>query len=75
MARYYMGYYVFKEPLTEAEKNKLLEGLDSFGPSYYRTNAVSDIIQEEAESYFNGTRTAEDVAKIINNRVQLYLNE
>ena len=75
VARYYMGYYVFKEPLTEAEKNKLLEGLDSFGPSYYRTNAVSDIIQEEAESYFNGTRTAEDVAKIINNRVQLYLNE
>jgi hypothetical protein len=34
-----------------------------------------NIIFEEAESFFNGNKTVEDVAKVIQNRVQLYLNE
>lgn len=33
------------------------------------------IIYEEAESFFQGQRTAEDVTGLIQNRVQLYLSE
>lgn len=37
--------------------------------------AVLDIVQEEAEAYFTGDKTAEETAEIIQNRVQLYLDE
>ena len=36
---------------------------------------IWDIVQEEAEAYFNGTKKAEEVAEVIDNRVQLYLDE
>ena len=40
-----------------------------------RSNAVVDIVESEAGLYFEGVRTAEQTAAIIQNRVQLYLNE
>lgn len=36
---------------------------------------IWDIVEEEAEAYFAGTKSAEEVAKVIDNRVQLYLDE
>ena len=48
---------------------KGLEGQDS------RTEAVTDIVEGEAAQYFAGDRSAEEIAKIIQNRVQLYLDE
>ncbi len=65
----------YDDSMTKEDIEFLMKGFDSLGPTPYKENPVERIIQEEAESYFNGTRTAEDVAKIINNRVQLYLNE
>lgn len=38
-------------------------------------NTVCDIIYEEAEAYFKGDKPIEEVTKIIQNRVRLYLNE
>ena len=40
-----------------------------------RMKPVWEIIQEEAEAYFMGDRSIEEVADIITNRVQLYLDE
>ena len=40
-----------------------------------RSAPVLDIICEEAEDYFNGNKTAEEVIKVIENRVSLYVNE
>ena len=37
--------------------------------------AVTDIILQEAEAYFEGQLAAEEVANRIQNRVSLYLNE
>lgn len=45
-----------------------------FGKHAYHVEIVK-IIEEEAESYFQGRKTAEQVAEIIQNRVQLYLHE
>lgn len=39
------------------------------------TDAIADIILEEAAGYFSGTRDAASAASIIQNRVQLYLKE
>lgn len=40
-----------------------------------RIMPILDIIYEEAEDYFNDTKSLEEVTTIITNRVQLYLNE
>ena len=57
----------FMEEYVAALKG--LEGQDS------RAEAVVDIVESEAEAYFAGDRPAEEIAKIIQNRVQLYLDE
>lgn len=36
---------------------------------------IFGIINEEAQAYFSGQKNAEDVAAVVQNRVQLYLNE
>ncbi len=38
-------------------------------------SSVSDIISEEAETFFSKSKTAEEAAKLIQSRVQLYLEE
>lgn len=40
-----------------------------------RSVPVVNIICQEAEDYFNGNKSAEEVIKVIENRVSLYLNE
>ena len=41
----------------------------------FRISVISDIVYEETAPFFEGKKTAEEVAKIIDNRVQLYLDE
>lgn len=38
-------------------------------------DAIWTIVKEETDSFWNGTKSAEEVAKVIDNRVQLYLDE
>ena len=40
-----------------------------------RMKPIWQIIWEESEAYFVGDKSIEEVADIINNRVQLYLDE
>lgn len=46
------------------------KGWPDFGES-----EIEKIIMEEAGAYFNGDKTAEETAKVIQSRVNLYLNE
>lgn len=46
-----------------------------FSPLTEEEEAVIRIVAEEAESYFNGDKSPEEAAKVIQNRVQLLLNE
>lgn len=43
--------------------------------TYYDYQGVIDIITEEMDSYFEGGQSAESVAGVIQNRVQIYLDE
>ena len=43
--------------------------------AYEMDMAIMDIMLEEAEAYFAGDRTKEDVAKIINNRASTAVRE
>ena len=37
--------------------------------------SIFEIVSDEAESYFNGDKSAQEVASLIQSRVNLYVNE
>lgn len=51
------------------------EMIENATKKYEYSNEVLIIIEEGAEGYFKGQKTIDDVTRIIQNRVQLYLNE
>lgn len=40
-----------------------------------KSSKIEDVITEESKSFFTGQKTAEAVAKLIQNKVTTYLNE
>lgn len=54
------------------EIKKLIESVDSVSN---QDQQITKIVAEESEAYFNGAKTAKEVADIIQNRVQIYVNE
>lgn len=60
---------------TEEEVDKLEALIKIARPSTGSDSQIMDIISEEAQAFFKGQRTAQDVANNIQNRVQLYMNE
>lgn len=65
----------FKQAISQQDADKIWEillSLDTLGTS---DEAVINILAEEAEAFYNGQRSAEDAAKIIQDRVQTYLDE
>lgn len=73
---YYIdGVELIIEPMTKEETEKFKETLYSFTQVYNYDENLIQIIQEETASFFNGQKKAEDVAGIIQSRVQIYVNE
>ncbi len=60
---------------TEEEADKIEELIKIAKPATGTDSQIMSIISEEAEAFFKGQRTAQDVAGIIQNRVQVYVNE
>ena len=66
---------VIIDPLTREEVDKLYDYISKVDKTYYYDEELSNIINEEAAAFFEGQKSAKDVANIIQNRVQLYINE
>ena len=62
-------------PLSEEETERLRRMVENLSILRFRYADVTDIIEEEAEGYFQGGKTAEDTAKVIQSRVEIYLSE
>lgn len=60
---------------TEEEINVLRQMISTVYTEAVRSQTVMDIIKEEAGAYFADQKSAEEVAKIIQSRVQLYVSE
>lgn len=61
-------------PMTDEEEQVFWEMLES--PLYDQwQNDIWDIVEEEAQPFFCGDKPAGEVARAIDNRVQLYLDE
>ena len=63
------------DPLSEDDVKKFYDyvvAIDTFASVNMQ---ISNIVMEEASAYFKGEKTAEEVAKIIQNRVGVYIDE
>lgn len=80
-AAVYEGYcfvndeFIPVAPMTQEQIDRAVDFIKGLHNPAFEDAVIMDIIREEAESFFQGQRTAEDVAGLIQNRVQLYLSE
>lgn len=70
-----MGETFRRQPLTTEQKEQVMYMLEHATITNYALNEIWEIIQEETEPFFQGDKSAKEVADILHNRVQLYLNE
>lgn len=66
---------IFEPPLTRERADEMEAFLESARALPYKTEPILEIVQEESQEYFNGNKSIGQVADIIENRVQLYLDE
>ncbi len=67
-----MKYYY---PLSKERIEGIKEILEDARFVPVRTQPILDIIYEEVWGYFGGTKSIDDTVRVINNRVQVYLDE
>lgn len=61
--------------LTQERVDMLAAYIEDARDLPYRTEPILDIIAEEAQGYFDGSRELAQVTEVIRNRVQLFLDE
>lgn len=66
---------VYKSDITEEWIEAYIRCAEEARPLPVRTKPVLNVIREEAEDYFSGMKSLDEVIGIMENRVQLYLNE
>ena len=69
------GRFITLEPATQADYDQVMALYEAADSVTGRDENVWTIVQECAGAYFAGDQTAEDAARTIQNRVELYLNE
>lgn len=73
---YYLGGVEIPiNPMTKEEVENFKKTLYSFNQVYNYDENLIQIIEEEAAAFFNGQKSAKDVAAIIQSRVKIYVNE
>lgn len=63
------------EGLSEEQAKWMRFLIENARPGNFYVQEIEDIIYEELDPFFQGQRTAEEAARILDNRVQLYLDE
>ncbi len=67
--------YYWNRPLTQEEVDQIMELINNTTTLYQWEQGLLDIILEEANAFFAGTRTAAEAADILQNRAQTYISE
>ncbi len=63
------------DPMTDEEVQTVIDYLNNLSSIGNYSESVYNIVTEEAAAYFEGQKTAQEVADIIQSRVQIYVNE
>ena len=69
------GKEVEADPPTQADIDEFIKVLETADSLVNYNESITDIILEEASGYFEGQKSAEAVAKVIQSKVQIYVNE
>ena len=72
---YINGQEVVIEPLTAEEVAEIKEFVMSVDRISSYNDEIGNIISEDAQPFFEGQKSAEEVAKVIQSRVNIYINE
>lgn len=74
---YITDYFAIDDlkPLNAEQEKQFRLLIDASDKRDYYDEQVDDIILEEVMSYFNGEKTEDEIAHIIQNRVSIYLSE
>ena len=68
---FYVEYY----GSTQEEIDELQALIESARPGDTTDEEISNIINEEADAYFKGQKSVDEVADIIQRRVKIYISE
>ena len=63
------------DPLNQQQLDEVLEFIESVDRRFFNNEFITNIVTEECGAFFSGQKSAADVAKIIQNRVQNYVDE
>ena len=69
------GKEIEAQPPTQADIDYMINLLGSADKLVNYNDSISNIVIEEAQSYFEGQKSAADTAKVIQSRIQIYVNE
>lgn len=72
---YVNGEEVVIDPCTDEDIAKLKDFILSVNKRVAYLSDIETIIEEEAAAFYEGQKSAEDVAKIIQSRASIYINE
>lgn len=72
---YVGGMEIPVEPMTPAETAELVDYILSLDKLCIYNETIYNIVMEEAAGYLEGEKTAEEVAKVIQSRVKIYVSE
>ena len=69
------GESVMLEPLNQEQVDQLIDVVTSANRRYYYNTDIENIISEESAAFFEGQKSAQEVAQIIQSRAQVYVDE
>lgn len=72
---YINGEEIPLPPMSQAQLDQIMEYIYSVKKAAYYNEDVTNIINEEMGAFFSGQKEARDVANIIQNKVQLFVDE
>ncbi len=73
---YYLnGVDVVIDPMTQQETDYVMDYIKSITQVMNYNTSITDIVVEESAAYFDNQKTPQEVADIIQSRVQIYVNE
>ena len=61
--------------LSEKQGQALRDVVETTTKLYTTDESIASIVKEEAEAYFSGQKSAEEVARLIQSKVNIYVNE
>lgn len=72
---YINGEEIILEPFTQEEVDAICEFIYTVNRTDYYSEDILNIITEDAEAFFSGQKSVQEVVEIIQSRAQIFVNE